>query len=284
MIAPRTLLAAWQLKPKKQFGQNFLNDPATAEAIVRQAAIESDEVVVEIGAGLGALTIPLARVAGRVLAIEKDRQIAPLLKTELLANRVNNVTVIEDDILKVDWRAVVDETSKGLVVMGNLPYNISSPVLVRLVQNRARIDRAVLMFQQEFARRIMAPPGGKSYGRLSVLLGYCATVKSVMVLKAHRFYPQPKIDSEVVAIQFKPPVLLADDEQCLVKVVKAAFSRRRKTLRNSLSGNILNLNTSQTERYLNDAGIDPRRRAETLTVAEFVRLSNVIGAAQTKTA
>ncbi len=277
MTSPRNLLKAWNLHPKKRLGQNFLSDPSTTQMIANRAGLGPDDVVLEIGPGLGALTIPVARLAGRVYAVEKDRELIELLKPQLLANDISNVHVMASDILTVDIRSLVENSGRGLIVMGNLPYNISSQVLVQLMDNRDTVARAVLMFQKELAQRIMAPPACKAYGRLTVMLGYCADVKKVANIAASQFFPRPKVDSEVLEIRFKdPPPHPADDEEIMFRTIKAAFSRRRKTLKNSLTGGAPPFEAAMVRDALDRAGIDPARRAETLTVEEFVRLSNAM--------
>jgi 16S rRNA (adenine1518-N6/adenine1519-N6)-dimethyltransferase len=278
MTSPRALLTAWNIQAKKQLGQNFLNDPNVARAIVNKADIGATDVVLEIGPGLGAITAPAAAVAHRVIAIDKDGRIIGLLRTELLAAGIDNVEIREADILRVDLESVAREVGRPLVVLGNLPYNISSQVIVQLLHARSRIDRAVLMLQKEMAQRICAGPGSKDYGRLSVMLGYCADTRMLMQVRAPLFFPAPKVDSTVVGIQFAdPPPFPADDETLLFRVVKAAFGKRRKTLRNALSQSDLNLEPSTCENLLEAAQIDPMRRAESLSVSGFVRLSNIVG-------
>ncbi|MGD9210444.1 MAG: 16S rRNA (adenine(1518)-N(6)/adenine(1519)-N(6))-dimethyltransferase RsmA [Desulfobacteraceae bacterium] len=277
MTTPRKLLTAWNLKAKKEFGQNFLNDTSIAKMLVSRTGLTTEDVVLEIGAGLGALTIPIAKTAGKVFAVEKDRNLITLLKTELLVAGISNVTLIEQDILNLDLRIPTTKTGQKLTVMGNLPYNISSQVLIRLIKERGHITRAILMFQKELADRLSAPAGIKAYGRLSVMLGYCAEVKAIATIPARMFFPRPKVDSTVVDIQFKQkPTYPAKSEALLHKVIKTAFGKRRKTLKNALVGNELQLDTFGAQHYLKQAGIDPVRRAETLSVAEFVCLSNCL--------
>ena len=278
MTSPRALLTAWNIQAKKQLGQNFLNDPNVARAIVNKAGIAVDDVVLEIGPGLGAMTLPAAAASCRVIAVDKDGRIIDLLKTELLAAGIDNVEIREADILRVDLDAIAREAGRPLVVLGNLPYNISSQVIVQLIHARSWVDRAVLMLQKEMAQRICAGPGSKDYGRLSVMLGYCADTQVLMQVRAPLFFPAPKVDSTVVGIRFAgPPPFPADDEALLFRVVKAAFGRRRKTLRNALSQSDLNLEPPTCEQLLKKAQIDPMRRAESLSVSSFVRLSNIIG-------
>jgi 16S rRNA (adenine1518-N6/adenine1519-N6)-dimethyltransferase len=278
MTSPRALLTAWNIQAKKQLGQNFLNDPNVARAIVSKADIAHDDVVLEIGPGLGAITAFAAAAASRVIAVDKDGRIIGLLRTELLAKGIDNVDIREADILRVDLESVSREAGRPLVVLGNLPYNISSQVIVQLIHARSRIDRAVLMLQKEMAQRICAGPGSKAYGRLSVMLGYCADARVLMQVRAPLFFPAPKVDSTVVGIRFlDPPAFPAQDEALLFRVVKAAFGKRRKTLRNALSQSDLNLDPSTCERLLEAVQVDPMRRAESLPGSAFVRLSNIIG-------
>ena len=275
MTSPSTLMKTWNLRAKKEMGQNFLSDRGTADKIVARSGITADDVVLEIGAGLGSLTLPLARTARKVYAIEKDSTLLPPLKDELLASGTKNVILINENILALDIVSIARTEQRSLVVMGNIPYNISSQILVQLMTARHHLKKAALMFQKELAQRIMAAPGSKAYGRLSVMAGYCSTVDVITEVKAACFFPKPKVDSLVIAISFKDRAEpSAKDESLLFKVVKASFSKRRKTLRNALSGSILQIDAATAARELVAAGIDPVRRAETLTVEEFVHLSN----------
>lgn len=275
MRNPRSTMEAWGLRPNKALGQNFLTSPEIVSRILSAAAAHPDEAVLEIGPGLGALTLALAAQTDRLIAVEKDPQMLKLLRTELIAAGRHEVTLIEGNILDIDISALAPPGSR-MVVLGNLPYNISSQVLVRLVDHRDRIDRAVLMLQEEMAKRIIAPPGGRDYGRLTVLLAYCADVRRLFTVTADRFYPRPKVDSAVVEVRFRTPETPVRDEALFVKVVQAAFGQRRKTLKNALSGSALPLDAPGAETVLKSAGIDPTRRAETLSVAEFVALSDRI--------
>jgi 16S rRNA (adenine1518-N6/adenine1519-N6)-dimethyltransferase len=258
-------------------GQHFLADASTAEQIVKRAQFESDDFVLEVGAGLGALTLLIAAQVKHVLAVEPDRHIAAILANELQAAELGNVTIIQEDILQCDLEEIAERFGTSLKVVGNLPYHISSQVLIRLIHFRRVIHTAFLMFQKEVAERLVAGPGTKRYGRLSVLIQYCADVKPLLSVAASAFFPKPKVDSQVLRVQFLHPVSFhASNERFLFQVVGAAFGKRRKTLKNALSGSNLGLEDARTLDALRLAEIDPRRRAETLTVSEFVRLSNVL--------
>ncbi len=277
MTSPHTLLKAWELRARKELGQNFLKDPSLAEKIVNMAGIGPEDVVLEIGAGLGAMTVAIARRAGRTIAVEKDRQLIPLLKAELLLNELDTVQILEENILALDLPRLAAEADRPLLVLGNLPYNISSQVLVKLIKDRHLVRRAVLMFQKELAERLIAGPGSKTYGRLSVLLQYCADLTILREVNAEMFFPKPKVGSVVLGIDFKTRIdPQVQDETLLSRVVQAAFGQRRKTLRNALSAGLPVLGQAGAQAVLQGAGIDPQRRAETLSVQEFIRLTDQV--------
>jgi 16S rRNA (adenine1518-N6/adenine1519-N6)-dimethyltransferase len=235
--------------------------------------VRPEDIVVEIGPGLGALTVPLARAARRVYAIEKDRNLCAILKSELPANGISNVELVEADVLQLDWAGLSRKAGPALTVFGNLPYNISSQVVVHLIESRSHLSRAVLMFQRELAERLTAAPGGKDYGRITAMLAYCATVKHVCHVGARAFYPSPKVGSEVIEIGFSSvKTYPAHDETRLFQLIAAAFGKRRKTLKNALSASALQIAPTGAARALVAAGIDPSRRAETLSPEEFVAL------------
>jgi 16S rRNA (adenine1518-N6/adenine1519-N6)-dimethyltransferase len=273
MTSPKVLLSAWNLRPKKKLGQHFLVDPSAAEMIVRLSKIAAGDTVLEIGAGLGALTIPAAKASRQVYAVETDPQLTQLMKSELAAHQLNNVEIIQKNILRVDVGSLAKKLDRQLIVIGNLPYNISSQILIQLIQARNHIRRAILMFQKELARRLRSAPGNKDYGRLTVMLAYCAEIKSVATMSASLFYPRPKIDSEILEINFNiSREYPKHDETMLFQVVKAAFGTRRKTLKNALLTGGLQIDSRLAREALIAAEIDPSRRAETLSVSEFIAL------------
>ena len=277
MTSPRLLLSAWDLRARKELGQNFLKDPGVAAQIVALAQVQSQDVVLEIGAGLGAMTVTAARVASKVIAVEKDRRLVPLLRSELALNGLTQVQICEQDILSLDLQAFMPQTRRPLIVLGNLPYNISSQVLVKLIRERNAVERAVLMFQKELAERLCARPNCKAYGRLTVMLQYCADLKPLREVKARHFFPVPKVDSAILRIDFKTHIPRAvADESLFARVIQAAFGQRRKTLRNALAGGLLALDGASAGRVLEAAGIDPQRRAETLSVEEYVELTEQV--------
>ncbi len=282
MTYPGTLLKSSNLFAKKELGQNFLADPKAAERIVNLAHLSNDDIVLEIGAGFGALTVYAAKQASKVYAVEKDSRLINLLTNELELAGISNVELIHKDIFKVAIEDIAanHKADKKLIVIGNLPYNISSQVLFRLVEKRAFVARAVLMFQKELAQRICASPGGKDYGRLSAVMQYCSNVRTLTDVGANLFFPKPAVESRVIEVNFfnpdysiYSPDYCVEQESFLFQVIKAAFSKRRKTLRNALNGSELNMNKEAVEKGLAIAGIDPERRAETLEVKEFVALA-----------
>ena len=277
MTNPYTLLKAWNLRARKQLGQNFLANQNTAEMIVTRARLNAKDVVVEIGSGLGALTIPLARRVEKVYAVEIDHRLTDLLKTELQVADLRNVQILEQDFMRLNLADLAREHHRQMVVCGNLPYHISSQILVRLIKAREVISRAILMFQKELAERLMAPTGVKAYGRISAMLQYCADIQPIAVLGKQHFHPSPKIASQVIAIEFhQDPVSPVKDERLLFRVIKAAFANRRKTLKNSLSAGGLGITAQMAQEALQMASIDPGRRAETLTPSEFAELTLTI--------
>lgn len=275
--SPRKLLSENRLRPKPWLGQNFLADSGAADKIVRLSDIGPEDTVLEIGPGLGALTLPMAKIAEKIYAVEKDRDIIPLLASELKAERIQNVDIIPGNILDLRLAQLLCAENRKSIVVGNLPYNISSQVLIQLIYSRTLFSRAVLMFQKELAARISAEPGNRDYGRITVSLRYCADIRSLMPVKAAQFFPRPKVDSEIVEIRFKSGIENpAFDETVFFSVIKAAFSKRRKTLKNALAGTPFFEDGIRSEQVLESVGIDPIRRAETLSVDEFVALSNAV--------
>jgi 16S rRNA (adenine1518-N6/adenine1519-N6)-dimethyltransferase len=276
MTSPISLLKAWQIRPRKSMGQHFIKDPHVASTIVGRGGFHGCDFILEIGAGLGALTVPMARKARHVVAVEPDTEIAALLANELLAAGVSNVTIIKKDILCCDIKRLTHgaASDRPVKVVGNLPYHISSQVLIYLISGRENIDSAVLTFQKELAERLLAKPGTKIYGRLSVLVQYCAKIETILQVTASSFYPQPKVDSTVVRITFGSPPFPAADEGLLVELVRSAFAKRRKTLKNALVKSNLGFDEGQVLGALRATGIDPARRAETLSVSNFVALAN----------
>jgi len=275
MTHPGQLLKQAKLYAGKELGQNFLSNPGTAKMIVEKIGISKEAQVLEIGSGLGALTIPIAQTACLVTAVEKDSRLIPLLQHELDNENLKNVVIINKDVLKLDISRLAND--KKLVVLGNLPYNISSQILFKLVEERSCIEKALLMFQKELAKRIIAPPGGRDYSRLSAVVQYAADVSFVADIGPASFFPKPEVDSTILKFSFfKTREFDRTQEKVLFSVIKAAFSKRRKALKNSMAGGELGFEKKFVVQALELAGIDAQRRAETLTVEEFKSLTRVI--------
>ena len=261
-------------RPKKSLGQHFLRDPLVIERILSGARLDQSSTVLEIGPGLGALTFPLASCVRHVIAVEKDGALAEKLRAGLARERVENVMVIHEDILKLElaplWKEKID-------VIGNIPYNISSPLIDKLIRNRDRISRAILTLQHELAARLTASPGNKQYGALTVLIQYHARLSPLLEVPKQAFYPMPKVSSTVVQFDFsKPYPRRADPEDSFRKVVRAAFAHRRKTLLNSLRGTFPSWEVPSLVSAMEQGAIDPQRRAETLDMDEFLNLTQAL--------
>ncbi|MBX3701040.1 MAG: 16S rRNA (adenine(1518)-N(6)/adenine(1519)-N(6))-dimethyltransferase RsmA [Dokdonella sp.] len=248
---------------KKQFGQHFLHDAQIVARIVQAIAARAGERVVEIGPGDGALTLPLLRALGRLTAIELDRDLVPRLRAA--AQGVGELEIINADVLGVDFTALA--AGARLRLVGNLPYNISSPILFHCIDHLDSIGDMHFMLQKEVVDRMAAAPGSKVYGRLSVMLQLACRVEPLLHVPPQAFRPPPKVESAVVRLLPRPPQERpAVDAQTLAQVVRAAFGQRRKTLANALHGL---LDAARIEA----AGVDPRLRAEQLAPAAFVALA-----------
>ncbi len=272
MQSPKKLLAEKGLAAHKDLGQNFLADPGVARHIVDTAGLKAGDAVVEIGPGLGALTLPLLENGCRVLAVEVDRGLARYLEENLQPLFPELLSILNADILRVDFGDLAGQLGGCFHVVANLPYQISTPVLFKLLANRSLAAGAILMFQKELAQRLIASPGGKDYGRLTVMLGYYARLERLMDVSPESFHPRPKIVSTVLRFSYRDKLEPSlDDEALFSRVVAGAFSQRRKTLRNALQAG---LPEADALAALALADIDSGRRAETLSVEEFVRLAN----------
>ncbi len=275
MTSHLELLRARDIRLKQSLGQNLLMDANLCEKIVREARLEPDVPVLEIGPGTGALTEKLLEARARVLAVETDGRLIPVLAERF--GHDENFRLVHDDILGF-LRETLDEWRAGrpATIVANLPYYNSSQIIFRLLDWRDALSRAVLTLQLELAERVVAPPGGKDYGILSVRVQALADAQRLFNLPAHVFFPQPKVASAVIRLDFSRRGLPADvDEPQFARCVKTAFGARRKTLANALAQGY---DRAEVQRALAACGIDPKRRAETLSLAEFFALSRALGA------
>ena len=269
-------LAARGLAPRKRFGQNFLVREDLAARIVEHCHLREDDIVVEIGPGAGALTPLLAQRARRVIAVEKDIGLAALLREELAESP--RVEVVEGDFLEFDLPAAArDHGVPRLVVVGNIPYNITTPVLEHLFEQRAAVRSAVLLVQKEYAARLAAAAGTPEYGSLTLFARYHALLDPLMSVRAAAFWPRPDVDSMLVRffMRERPPVDVPS-EALLFRIVRGSFQMRRKQLSNTLEAS-LEIPKAEAERLCRAVGVDPRRRGETLTLDEFAKLAREAG-------
>lgn len=272
---PRELLDSYGLQPKKSLGQNFMHDPNTLEKIVVTAEIMPDDLVVEIGPGTGELTERLAQVARHVMAVEVDDRLEPLLEARF--NNTPNVYFVFNDILKTDLLQLVG--LKPFLVVANVPYYITTAILQVLLEQKRRPKRIVMTMQYEVAQRICSQPGDMSL--LAVSVQYYGKPQIVGRLNPAVFWPRPGVDSAILRIDtYDQPIVAAPSDRAFFRVVKAGFSQKRKQLRNSLSGG-LSVKSSVADQYLQAAEIDSTRRAETLSLEEWSRLSFAVAAAET---
>ncbi len=268
------------IRIKKGLGQNFLIDEKILNRIVEVAHLNKEDMVIEIGPGIGTLTKRLAEKVKKVLAIEFDEHLVRLLKETLRS--YPNVEIIQGDILKTDLRklAITDYRSPitKLKVVANLPYYITTPIIIHLLKAREILSNIVVMVQREVGRRMVAKPRTKDYGALSLLVQYYTKPQIVVKVPRSAFLPSPEVDSCVVNLEvLKKPAVEVKDEELFFKVVRAAFEQRRKALKNALSRTRdLRLSKKKVLEILEKADIGPLRRGETLSLEEFARLSNLI--------
>ena len=265
-----------QIRFQKKFGQNFLIDPHVLAKITAAADLHPDEAVIEVGPGIGTLTQELAEGAGKVLAIEIDRHLVEVLEKTLAS--YPNVTIISRDVLEVSADEMREMTAPfGQVKMvANLPYNITSPLVMKILEEAPFVSQMVLMVQEEVARRMQAAPGTKEYGSLSVAVQYYAEPEIAAFVPLNCFYPRPKVGSCVISLRRRSePGAEVKDETLLFSVVRAAFNQRRKTLLNSLSNGLADRFTKeQIGKALVAAGVDPAQRGETLGLNSFAMIAN----------
>lgn len=279
LCAPETIKyiqKTFGFKNAKGLGQNFLTDPGVIEAMVDAAEIGPDDLVIEIGPGIGVLTDAAAKRAKKVIAIEIDKALLPVLKYTLAHH--NNVEIINEDILKVDLNKIIREEAvekQNVKIMGNLPYYITTPIITQLLEKGTRAASITIMMQKEVAERIVSPPGKKSFGALSVAVQYYSNPQKVVSVPKEVFFPIPKVDSEVLILTLlEKPAVEVKDKEMFFRLVKAGFAQRRKTLSNSLKG--AGLDKDAVEKALEDSGIEGSRRAETLSLEEFASLSDAL--------
>jgi 16S rRNA (adenine1518-N6/adenine1519-N6)-dimethyltransferase len=277
MNTPKEIIHQYHIKPSKKFSQSFLIDTNVIKNIAAAGRILTEDIVVEIGAGIGVLTKNIAQIAKQVIAVEIDPHLVETLNDQLAG--YSNIEIYFGDILNFDFQSIADKYNTKIKVIGNVPYNISSPVIFHLLSHRFFISGFTLMLQKEVVQRLVSLPSNKNYGVPSVLLQIYAEVEKLFDVPATCFYPQPKVESSIIRGVFREkPFIEPVDEPFFSRLVKAAFAHRRKMLINNLKNAkfLEGLLEVAIKEVLDAANIDSRRRGETLSLEEFVKLSNFL--------
>lgn len=274
----KSIREKYGLQLSKSLGQNFITDRNILEKIIEGAGVEDGDMVVEIGPGIGVLTAELAQRASFVTAVEIDGRLIPILE-ETLAE-YDNIRIVNQDILKTDLSQIIEESRQAgrftgkVHIIGNLPYYITTPIIMKLLEEQVPADSITVMMQKEVADRIKSAPGSKTYGAISVAVQYYCRVIKVTDVPKEAFVPRPKVESTVLNLEpLDAKAIELKDEKAFMRCIKAGFAQRRKTLLNSLAS-AGGMDKDKVKMILASAGIDPGRRAETLTVEEFGRIAN----------
>lgn len=269
------VLQKYHFNFQKKYGQNFLIDTRVLNKIIAAAEITEDDCVLEIGPGIGTMTQYLAERAGEVVAVEIDRNLIPILEETLSA--YENVTIINQDILKMDVKGLAEERGKPLKVVANLPYYITTPIIMGLFENQVPLRNVTVMVQKEVAERMQAGPGKKDYGALSLAVQYYAKPEIVANVPPNCFIPRPNVGSAVVRMdRYETPPVRVEDERKMFAVIRAAFNQRRKTLVNSLANaQELGISRERTVQALERMGLPVTVRGEALSLEQFAELSNL---------
>ncbi len=272
------VLQKYNFNFQKKYGQNFLVDTHVLEKIMDAAQITADDCVVEIGPGIGTMTQYLAERAGSVVAVEIDKNLIPILQETL--SEYDNVTIINEDILKVDLNRIVEEKNEGrpVKVVANLPYYITTPIIMGLFENHVPLQSITIMVQKEVADRMQIGPGTKDYGALSLAVQYYARPEIVAIVPPNCFIPRPGVASAVIRLtRYEEPPVQVTDEAFLFALIRASFNQRRKTLANGLSNaQNLSLTREQVTEALESMGLSPTVRGEAMTLSQFAALSEML--------
>lgn len=263
---------------QKKFGQNFLIDENVVEKIVREAGITKEDFVVEVGPGIGTMTQILCENAREVVAVEIDKKLIPIL-TEDTLSYYDNVTVINEDILKLDIKKLAEEKNGGnpIKVCANLPYYITTPIIMGLFESHVPLSSITIMVQKEVADRMQCGPGSKDYGALSLAVQYYAKPKVVLNVPASCFMPRPNVDSAVIKLErYENPPVDVKDEKLMFNIIRASFNQRRKTMMNSVGNAGLNIKKESLAKALETMGLSQTIRGEALTLSQFAQLTNLL--------
>jgi 16S rRNA (adenine1518-N6/adenine1519-N6)-dimethyltransferase len=274
--ATKEIINKYSFAFQKKFGQNFLIDSNVLESIIRGAEITKDDFVLEIGPGIGTMTQYLCEAARQVVAVEIDKMLIPILEDTL--SEYDNVEVINQDVLKVDIKSLAEEKNNGkpIKVVANLPYYITTPIIMGLFESGVPIDSITIMVQKEVADRMQTGPGSKDYGALSLAVQYYATAKVILNVSSTCFMPRPNVDSAVIKLtRHKEPTVNVADEKLMFKIIRASFNQRRKTLVNGLKNSPeLSFSKEQIVKAIEKIGKPETIRGEALTLEEFAELAN----------
>ena len=263
------------LRPKRSWSQNFLVDLDVLQQIVESSEIQSNDIVVELGAGLGALTTLLLNRCQQVIAVERDRDLAAVLRSEFAGDE--RVTIKEADAAKLDWTEIAASVERAPIVVGNLPYHIASRILFNLIEAGPLVKKWIVMVQREMAQRMVAEPGGRDYGVLTLNLQLLADVVPLLTVPPDAFVPEPRVYSQVVrGITLVKPRVQVDDIRVFKRLVKGVFSQRRKTLRNGLKHTLRQWTPDQIDALLSHANVDGNVRAECLDISSFAAMANYV--------
>ena len=275
------ILKKYNFNFQKRFGQNFLIDTHILEKIVDEAGIDEDDCVLEIGPGIGTMTQYLCERAGRVIAVEIDKALIPILNDTL--SSYNNVTIINEDILKVDITKLCNEYNNGrpIKVVANLPYYITTPIIMGLFESGCPLESITIMVQKEVADRMKCGPGSKDYGALSLAVQFYSNPEIVAYVSPESFIPKPGVGSAVIRLtRYEKPPVEVDDEKYMFALIRAAFNMRRKTMVNSLMSSNLGLTKEEILEAIKNLGLSATVRGEALTLEEFAALSNILSKVQ----
>ena len=274
--ATKEIINKYSFAFQKKFGQNFLIDSNVLESIIRGAEITKDDFVLEIGPGIGTMTQYLCEAARQVVAVEIDKMLIPILEDTL--SEYDNVEVINQDVLKVDIKSLAEEKNNGkpIKVVANLPYYITTPIIMGLFESGVPIDSITIMVQKEVADRMQTGPGSKDYGALSLAVQFYATAKVILNVSATCFMPRPNVDSAVIKLtRHKEPTVNVADEKLMFKIIRASFNQKRKTLVNGLKNSPeLSFSKEQIVKAIEKIGKPETIRGEALTLEEFAELAN----------
>lgn len=271
------VLQKYNFSFQKKFGQNFLIDTHVLDKIIQSANITEDDMVLEIGPGIGTMTQYLAQAAGKVIAVEIDKNLIPILEDTL--SGYDNVRVINEDVLKLDLKKLADEENNGkpVKVVANLPYYITTPIIMGLFENEVPVESITVMVQKEVADRMQTGPGNKDYGALSLAVQYYADPYIVANVPPNCFMPRPKVGSAVIRLtRHQNPPVQAKDEKLMFRIIRASFNQRRKTLANGLKNSQeLQFTKEQVEQAITECGLPLNIRGEALTLEQFAALADI---------